>query len=255
MNAFTLLTHLVALIALSLSTGTSNTPSRDLPGEVNGNVAIDPNGTPIQLAAVGDWHGDEVPATPLSGWLGLVDLGEGRWAWRQERLHTEREHDDVVDEEGPQVKTGRRVWVNGAEPLFLVRGLLLRTGVPVRFPSNSIQEPLPAIKTFHVNGQSYKLLYLNARSSKEEFNTPGPGSTLVLESGGVRQTLAHFNEQTSDGSITLYFAGDLDGDGKLDLYLDITGHYNVSNRTLFLSSRARSGELVRAVARMKTTGC
>ena len=53
----------------------------------------------------------------------------------------------------------------------------------------------------------------------------------------------------------LKFAGDLDGDGKLDLLIDTTHHYNLSEPTLFLSSQAKDGELVHNVASFRTTGC
>ena len=56
-------------------------------------------------------------------------------------------------------------------------------------------------------------------------------------------------------SPTAIWAGDLDRDGELDLLVDATFHYNVSNWTLWLSSGADSGELVGEVATLTTTGC
>ena len=46
----------------------------------------------------------------------------------------------------------------------------------------------------------------------------------------------------------ILWAGDIDRDGKLDLLLDLTDHYNVSIPTLFLSSEAAEDELVAEVA-------
>ncbi|NIQ12133.1 MAG: hypothetical protein GWO23_21940 [Gammaproteobacteria bacterium] len=51
------------------------------------------------------------------------------------------------------------------------------------------------------------------------------------------------------------WAGDLDRDGKLDILLDLTDHYNVSAPTLLLSSMAAANELVQPVAEFRTTGC
>jgi hypothetical protein len=51
------------------------------------------------------------------------------------------------------------------------------------------------------------------------------------------------------------FAGDLGRDGRLDLSLATTGHDNVGRPTLFLPSRARDGELARAVAVHSSVGC
>lgn len=53
----------------------------------------------------------------------------------------------------------------------------------------------------------------------------------------------------------IYWAGDLDGDGKLDLYLDLANHYNVGQYRLFLSSPAEKGKLVKEVANFRFVGC
>ena len=58
-----------------------------------------------------------------------------------------------------------------------------------------------------------------------------------------------------DAAPALLFAGDLDRDGELDLLFDTSHHYNLSRPTLFLSSQARAGELLREVAAHEATGC
>ena len=62
-------------------------------------------------------------------------------------------------------------------------------------------------------------------------------------------------EAHDEAQWVLLWAGDLDGDGRLDLYMNLSTHYNVSARRLFLSSAAASGALVREVAVFQTTGC
>lgn len=58
-----------------------------------------------------------------------------------------------------------------------------------------------------------------------------------------------------EGFPTLLWAGDLDRDGGLDLLLNPNYHYNVGATTLFLSSQATGGELVKRVASFIATGC
>lgn len=58
-----------------------------------------------------------------------------------------------------------------------------------------------------------------------------------------------------DAAPRLLFAGDLDRDGRLDLILDVTDHYNLSKPTLFLSSMAVGDAPLRAVARHEAVGC
>ena len=50
---------------------------------------------------------------------------------------------------------------------------------------------------------------------------------------------------TEDGYAIILFIGDLDGDGKPDIILNGTHHYEFSNIMLFLSSTAEDGNLLR----------
>lgn len=85
----------------------------------------------------------------------------------------------------------------------------------------------------------------------------GKGRRLVLSRGGREQLLyQHAEGDTGDtGGWHLRWAGDLDGDGQLDLLLAADHHSNLSTLRLFLSSRAKKGGLVREVATLRTTGC
>ena len=57
-----------------------------------------------------------------------------------------------------------------------------------------------------------------------------------------------------DSGAGLLWAGDLDRDGRLDLLLDLSEHYNMSLPTLFLSSAAADSDLVAPVARLVRRG-
>ncbi len=78
---------------------------------------------------------------------------------------------------------------------------------------------------------------------------------LVLTFGASNQVLYSLAGCGDDAGWSLIWAGDLDGDGKLDLYVNVTQHYNVSERKLFLSSQAQKGQLVKEIAEFVTTGC
>ncbi|MBI5473826.1 MAG: hypothetical protein HY961_15930 [Ignavibacteriae bacterium] len=78
---------------------------------------------------------------------------------------------------------------------------------------------------------------------------------VILYSDQRRQTILNRARSYLDGSPTLRWAGDLDRDGRLDLLMDLTNHYNVSEPTLFLSSRAAANELVKKVASHRQVGC
>jgi hypothetical protein len=50
------------------------------------------------------------------------------------------------------------------------------------------------------------------------------------------------------------WAGDIDGDGRLDMILNLTNHYNIWMPTLFLSTAARKGDMVGPVAQFVSYG-
>ena len=86
-------------------------------------------------------------------------------------------------------------------------------------------------------------------------------NVLVLEFDGVTQVVT-YNDYIS-APYTLYesvgylhWAGDLDRDGKLDLYIQHFGYEKGGfSSSLFLSSKAGKGELVKEAAWFGTAGC
>lgn len=62
-------------------------------------------------------------------------------------------------------------------------------------------------------------------------------------------------EYFSESEYSIIFIGDIDGDDKLDLIIDLTYHYNVSIPTLFLSSFANDDEIFVKVAEHRSVGC
>lgn len=221
-----------------------------LPDDMIGNVKVDPNGTALQVLETGDFHGDEVHLTTRTGWMALIET-HNHSVLRSVPIHTVREHDEVVDEDDLNAKSGRRIWIDGPKPIFLIRGL--EASNPTTLGINRGGESMIGERTLSLGDRKYRLRFENPHSPVDGNSVPGPGSSLVLESGGILQTLAHF--ENGGDRISIFWIGDLDGDGKLDLYLDISGHYNVANKVLFLSSRAKSGKLVQAVAVLTTSGC
>ena len=78
---------------------------------------------------------------------------------------------------------------------------------------------------------------------------------VILVSGELRQQLAVVDPCCNDAGPTIVWAGDLDRDDKLDLLMNLSGHYAGSVLGLFLSSAAGKGELVGQVARFAWSSC
>ncbi|WP_133498988.1 hypothetical protein [Cognatilysobacter terrigena] len=206
------------------------------------------------LQPVGVFHDGEASARNGENWLAL-QVTPARSALVATDAQVRRVHDVVADADGTD--TGLEISTAVNDAAFLVRGPGLRigpvdtawTGVePLRLPT----KPL-ALK---LRGASYRLqLDCAAR---------GDICRLVLTGGARTQVLREFpagryDDGTlmlgDDASPALLFAGDLDHDGRLDLILDMTDHYNASEPTLFLSSGAGPKALVRRVALQRSTGC
>lgn len=86
-------------------------------------------------------------------------------------------------------------------------------------------------------------------------------NVLVLEHGNFRQIVTYnlfYKDSTTtyDSIGELLFAGDLDGDQLLDLYISDFGFEKGGfSSQLFLSSEADSGQLIKLVATFSTAGC
>lgn len=265
---------LLAVLVLSIGTAGGDAEGADAsqataaPGtEMAGQAAGSTAGT-VTLLTPGQFHAEEVDAVSGSVWLALYPAdGEGGPHLGYVTVRVERVFDAIVDPEGEA--TGKRVSVagDGPEPLLLLNGAHdLRPGpVTAADPSSgdfSGVDPMP----LYLQGRSYELGF---RFAGDELPPPAPAgwrdAVLVLRHGDVEQTLYELQIWTEPETGNLYFgnegwpgvlwAGDLDRDGRLDLFLDLTEHYTATEPTLFLSSAAGAGELVGRVASHMTAGC
>jgi hypothetical protein len=204
----------------------------------------------VQLLEVGEFHGDEVRAKRGEGWLGLF-LINSEHILLPTTITVEDVRDDLVN--GENEMTGKNVSIiQDQAPLFLIKGLHLQAhkSVPTVFSEKKLLYDAPLTR-FNFGGRDYEI---SASFHKEE--DAKKGVTLAISSGSETQTLRFIPDATEvPENMSLIWAGDLDMDGKLDLYLDISDHYNVSQRALFLSSQAGKGKMVRKVAEFKTVGC
>lgn len=78
------------------------------------------------------------------------------------------------------------------------------------------------------------------------------GFTVEMDDEGIWDLVTH--PETDEGSASLVWAGDLDGDGRLDLILNATPKYSVSVYMLYLSSAATKGPLGK-VSELRVTSC
>ena len=212
----------------------------------------------VRLVEAGGFHGDEVSARTGETWLGLY-VSEGRSSLAPSVVEVVPEHDPVVDEE-PWQKTGKAVSVVNRkdEPLFLIAGAAaLKPGPVVTSRAEEATLASGANVSLRLAGAVYSLRVLNGGGRAGQIALPAD-ARLVLSKGRATQVL--YGMGAEGGGVDhhewrLLWAGDLDGDRGLDLYVQVSDHYNVIEHRLFLSSRAGRKRLVREVAVFRMVGC
>ncbi len=212
----------------------------------------------VHVLEPGAWHGVDVSARSGESWLGLYVTAEGS-ELRESKLTIKRVQDPLSDI-GTTHRTGKRVGVGEAlAPVFLVKGAGylqpgLATTVFLKPPKRHFSLAEHTDVTLKLGAETYRLFVTGNGSSGTGVPLP-LDAALYLSNGKTRQKLYAIEGINNDAGWTLLWAGDLDGDGKLDLYADLSFHYDISERRLFLSSRAKPGQLVAEVGQFRTSGC
>jgi hypothetical protein len=213
----------------------------------------------LSLVETGEFHGDEVSARTGEKWLGL-HISDHDSTLLNYQLTVQSVHDAVVDDDTDQ-ETGKRISIDlPLQPIFLVKGAMMLSDGPVStvFKGGNYEKTLKAESPIKLElaESSYELKVVGSEDTAKCPDESLPrNARLVLVSGESKQVLYSLEECGSDPSWYLIWAGDLDRDGKLDLYLNVSQHYNISEKKLFLSSQAGKGQLVKQVAEFVTSGC
>jgi hypothetical protein len=84
--------------------------------------------------------------------------------------------------------------------------------------------------------------------NKEEVFKKVENYKLYLTSGNTTEKLLLTEQSFNDTFVVLLFAGDIDGDGKLDFVFSANRDYEEERVILFLSSKAKSGEAIKKVS-------
>ena len=205
----------------------------------------------IRVIETGTFHGGEIEAKDGDIWLGLYKQGDSNMLLPSV-LSVVSVYDAIVDAEGES--SGKRITVPGmAEPLFIIKGEGFVQARPVfTFEEFSGEIDPGAGISFRMEHTEYTLQIESEKKGEGGFVQDG--SSLILSNGKIQQTIYRVKE-CSFCRWRIDWIGDLDSDGKPDLYLYLTHHYNIANQKLFLSSKAGSGKLVKEVAEFTTTGC
>jgi hypothetical protein len=203
----------------------------------------------VELGFTGDFRGPSRYPVAGGDWLAVVETPIGI-ALTATRIEVSQIPDACAD-------TATRITAADVDdPLFLVRASgSFRAG-----PIDSVFEERRFI--YPAEGFSFQLesgrwfgfrAYGSAAPAVGEVHVSD--YEIRMYQGSRVRTLARFPRIDWDGPPQLVWAGDLDRDGNLDALLDLTASYAGNLYTLFLSSYAKSGQLVEKVAEFRVSGC
>lgn len=208
-------------------------------------VALITSANASEIIQATDYHADEAQVMVSAPWLGLQWADDG-WRLVPANLKFIPIEDPITDE-GIRVESDVQNALVFISDEKLTAGQVGRSlaghfvgGMPEKNDESSRMPGLGRELLLHLNDSEYKLM--NADNK------------IVLVSNNVAQHLFDYFE-TVENNAEILWVGDLDRDGKLDLLLDASEHYNVGELRLYLSERAKEGALVQLVAVRRTTGC
>ncbi|MBZ0187676.1 MAG: hypothetical protein K8F91_15625 [Candidatus Obscuribacterales bacterium] len=198
------------------------------------------------------YHSEEVDTKSGEIWFGLFPEQPGQFELKPAKVTISLVNDPIVDD--PDQKTGKKVSIPSTdEPLSLVRGVAgLKAGGVTTCVARTERLTSGQRVKLKLGSSEATLIVTGTKQKDQEMQSD---YALILERDGVRQKLYSKKEIGSDLSQILLWSGDLDRDGKVDLLIDTTEHYNMSRPTLFLSSKAKPGKLVEKVASRTSVGC
>lgn len=220
----------------------------------------------------GSFHEGEAVARHGERWLALRVRGSDA-ELETTRLRVKSVFDEMVDAEGDT--TGSEVASDDdTDVLTYLRGSGLHAGpvVQAQIEGQGTLAPNEAgllAQTLQMGGRRYRI-DTDCRAENPRAAEPGVlffDCSIQLIDGERTQTLIRMSGTRSAGNAdgrmmlgddatpALMFAGDLDRDGKLDLIINTTDHYNLTRPVLFLSGAAEGDELLHAVAEHRAVGC
>ena len=213
-----------------------------------------------KVLTTGEFHNDEIwDNVENEEWFGLFKNEKGFYLSRT-KIKTKNVFDPILDKENE--KTGWEVsTINQDTCLILIESLSCLSNREVQdfkfvkeyiYPGDTL--------TFKYLGVDYKLFATGGKEKVQEdsewFEVWNYKLYLTADiKGQKRKSLLVAQPNFDDQMINLIFAGDIDGDGILDLIIDTSRHYNVTSPTIYLSKPADNGEIVKPIGGHTSVGC
>ncbi|MFK8046580.1 MAG: hypothetical protein AB8B72_13870, partial [Crocinitomicaceae bacterium] len=206
-------------------------------------------------------HAGEAPEEILAkNWFGLFIFDDSVFTLRHVLPKIESAYDAIMDEEGGD-STGVSISINGpGTPVILFSCFQ-------NYLSDTLLCPIPFPNEIKVNesfnftfcGKEYRLYASGIQDPETESWAGVRNYQLFIEESTIdsesKKTLLIARAFFDETSPKILFIGDIDGDQRIDLALDVSDHYNALQPALYLSGSANIEEVVKIVGLATYTGC
>ncbi len=213
-----------------------------------------------KLLTEGTFHEDEVDASVLNKeWFGLFTEGK-KFNLSKTKLIVKRVNDPVLDENENE-KTAWKIntVINDTSLVLIEVSPFLTERIIENYDLPQYIYPNDTISFNYLN-KDYKLFATGGKRKESEnsewYIVWNYKLYLTSNINGIEQTeLLVATSRFDDNMIRILFAGDIDGDEKLDLLIDTSNHYNATSPTLYLSKPAGEGHNIKPIATHTSVGC
>ncbi len=178
-------------------------------------------------------------------WFGLFKTNDG-YSIKNCSIDIIKQYHPMVDNEGE--KTGLQVSSIPSDPLILISNLNNTFEQNMAFKELPVKEIYPGdTVTFTFLKTSYSFI---STGVLDESGAVKETYRIFLTSAGKMQLIGK-SDFFDDAIFNIFWKGDLDGDNQLDIIMDLSHKYSYGLFTLFLSSKAEKGKLLKMVTQHK----
>ena len=178
-------------------------------------------------------------------WIGLFRTTDGYFI-KTCSIDISNQHHPMVDNDGE--KTGLQVSSTPGNPIILISNLNDVLDQKIESIELTDKEIYPGdTLTFTFLNTSYSFI---ATGVLDEFGAVKDTYKLLFTSTEKMQVIGK-SDFFDDALFSIFWMGDLDGDQQLDLIMDLSHKYSYGLFTLFLSSKAEQGELLKIISQHK----
>jgi len=206
-----------------------------------------------KVLTIGVFHGDEVSEnSDKKDWFGLFLSKQENYIART-KIKMKRVYDPVLDEENE--KTGWEISTyNKDSCIILIEKIQILSEKKIQ--KIEFQNTIYPKDTVTINylGIKYKIFATGGGAKGGSVWNYKLFISANIK-GENRKSLLIAAPNFDDTMTSILFAGDIDGDGILDLIIDTSRKYGGVNPTIYLSKPASNGEILKPIGEISSVGC